>query len=161
MRKESVCVCTLCNEWSGAALTASVNSAVVHCTLQGFIARLVVRADKGRRAVWTYQVHGGYNITHDDAPRGRLCYACLLHLHDDLRRTRRYRQRPTRPRSLAKSMVEKSIHKHPVERRVGRWRHLGQLAPSSVVEYQRNPRPCNVRVMTVRPTSVPTSRRGA
>ena len=61
-------------------MTASVNSAVVHCTLQGFIARLVVRADKGRRAVWTYQVHGGYNVTHDDAPRGRLCYACLLHL---------------------------------------------------------------------------------
>ena len=48
-----------------AALTASVNSAVVHCTLQGFIARLVVRADKGRRVVWTYQVHGSYNATHD------------------------------------------------------------------------------------------------
>ena len=44
-----------------------MNSAVVHCTLQGFIARLVVRADtcKGRRAVWTYRVHGDYNATHD------------------------------------------------------------------------------------------------
>jgi len=42
-----------------------VNSAVVHCTLQGFIARLVVRADKGRRAVWNYRVHDVYNATHD------------------------------------------------------------------------------------------------
>jgi hypothetical protein len=23
------------------------------------------RLDKGRRAVWTYQVHGGYNATHE------------------------------------------------------------------------------------------------
>ncbi len=46
-------------------LTASVNSAVVHCTLQGFIARLVVRADKGRRAVWNYRVHDVYNATHE------------------------------------------------------------------------------------------------
>ena len=38
----------------------------VHCTLQGFIARLVVRADKGRRAVWAYRVHGGYNATHEN-----------------------------------------------------------------------------------------------
>ena len=51
-----------------AALTASVNSAVVHCTLQRFIARLVVRADKGRRAIWTYRVHGGYNATHESMP---------------------------------------------------------------------------------------------
>jgi hypothetical protein len=42
-----------------------VNSAVVHCTLQGFIARLVVRADKGRRAVWNYRVHDVYNATHE------------------------------------------------------------------------------------------------
>jgi hypothetical protein len=45
-----------------------VNSAVVHCTLQGFIARLVVRADKGRRAVWNYRVHDVYNATHDIRP---------------------------------------------------------------------------------------------
>jgi hypothetical protein len=44
-----------------------VNSAVVHCTLQGFIARLVVRADKGRRAVWNYRVHDVYNATHETA----------------------------------------------------------------------------------------------
>jgi len=51
-----------------------VNSAVVHCTLQGFIARLVVRADKGRRAVWNYRVHDVYNATHECAPP-----RCALH----------------------------------------------------------------------------------
>ena len=57
--------CEMTDEWPGAVLTASVNSAVVHCTLQGFIARLFVRADKGRRAVWNYRVHDVYNATHD------------------------------------------------------------------------------------------------
>ena len=52
-----------------------MNSAVVHCTLQGFIARLVVRADKGRRAVWTYQVHGDYNAT--VTSRSACCRAAL------------------------------------------------------------------------------------
>ena len=51
-------------------MTASVNSAVVHCTFQGFIARLVVRADKGRRAVWNYRVHDVYNATHEAPPAG-------------------------------------------------------------------------------------------
>ena len=40
-----------------------MNSAVVHCTLQGFIARLVVRADKGRRAVWTMRMKGVLSTT--------------------------------------------------------------------------------------------------
>jgi hypothetical protein len=65
---------------AGAALTASVpiqqdransqsNVEASRCRrsdrlhrVQGFIER---RLDKGRRAVWTYQVHGGYNATHE------------------------------------------------------------------------------------------------
>jgi hypothetical protein len=62
-----------------------VNSAVVHCTLQGFIARLVVRADKGRRAVWNYRVHDVYNATHDRPRTSRQQLTKLGFVNDETR----------------------------------------------------------------------------